>query len=66
MTDCEKHPGRTQEVCGDRVCPGCYHDMLTSERQRYHVSQPIDMSKGLTGRNEHYVAPTVRVGLKQW
>ena len=61
MTDCERHPGRMQEVCDDRVCPGCYYDELMGSRQRYHVSQPIDMSKGLSGRNEHYVPPTARV-----
>lgn len=66
MTDCELHPGRMQEVCGDRVCPGCYHDMLLNTKQQPFVWKEIDMSKGLTGRNEHYVPPTVRVGLKQW
>lgn len=66
MTDCERHPGRMQEVCEDRVCSACYYDELITSKDKAPKRREVDMSKGLTGRNEHYIQPVVEVGLKQW
>jgi len=58
--ECPKHPGRPMGlVCGSPVCGSCYGEMLLVERMpkggyRF-TGSPMDLSKGMFGRDEHYV-----------
>lgn len=57
--ECSKHPGRPMNVvCGEPVCGACYGERLMVERMPKMVQrEPVDLSKGLFGRNEHYRPP---------
>lgn len=55
---CEKHVIDMHLICDEWVCGACYGEkLLTEPIPKPSNFPPIDMSKGLFGRNEHYRGP---------
>jgi len=58
--ECQKHPGQPMQViCGENVCGHCDGERWAVERLPSLIQspEPIDMSKGMFGRDEHHVPP---------